>query len=229
MNIEDLMARDVVTVPAEMPLKEVAALLVRHRISGVPVCDADGTVLGVVSEKDILYKELGREERGGGPLAWFAGPWPVAAATKANARVAADAMTSPALTIPWNRPVSAAARIMVERNVNRLPVLGRDGTLVGIVSRADLVRAFCRSDEAIRREIEEAVIVDTLWIAPGTLAVEVEAGHVVIAGKLESSTTAEVVLRMIEGVPGVVSVRAELTLPEDEARPQRRLFAASRL
>jgi CBS domain-containing protein len=64
---------------------------------------------------------------------------------KANARTAADAMTTPALTIAWNQQIAAAARVMVERDVNRLPVLGHDGTLAGIISRADLVRAFSDS------------------------------------------------------------------------------------
>lgn len=151
MRVDEVMTREVVAVAPETPVPEVAALLLAHRISGLPVCRG-GDVVGVVSEEDILYKELGPKERGGGPLAWFAGPWPVGAALKANAQVAADAMTSPALTISWNRPVSAAARMMLERDVNRLPVLGRDGELVGIVSRADVVRAFALPAGELREE-----------------------------------------------------------------------------
>lgn len=227
MRVEELMTREVVTVAPETPLKEVAALLVAHCISGVPVCNGDGTVVGVVSEQDLLYKELGREERGGGPLAWFA-TWPAAAAAKANARTAADTMTSPPLTIAWNRPVAAAARIMVEHDVNRLPVLGRDGDLVGIVSRADLVRAFSRSDAQIREEIERDVLLHSLWIPVGTLSVEVERGEVTVAGPVESWSVGEILPQLVERVPGVVSVRSELTWPDDDrGRPRRRQFAGT--
>jgi CBS domain-containing protein len=227
MRVDELMTRDVVTVTTDTLLKEVAELLVRHRISGLPVCDGEGEVVGVVSEKDILYKELGREERGGVPLAWFAG-WRASAAVRANARTAADTMTSPALTIAWGRPVAAAARIMIERDVKRLPVLGDDGALVGIVSRADLVRAFARPDAEIRAEIEQDVLARSLWIPPGTVSVEVERGEVELAGRVGSRTVGEFLPRLVERVPGVVSVRSDLTWPDDGVgRRQRARFATA--
>lgn len=151
MRVDELMTRDVATVTPEMPLEEVAALLVDRRISGVPVCDPAGTVVGVVSERDILYKALGREERGGGPLAWFA-VWPVSAAVRANARTAGETMSSPALTIEPSLRAAAAAGLMIDRDVDRLPVVERDGTLVGIVTRTDLVRAFARDVDRISQE-----------------------------------------------------------------------------
>ena len=154
MRVDEVMTREVVTVAPETPVQDVAALLLAHRISGLPVCRG-GDVVGVVSEEDILYRGLEPNERGGGPLAWFAG-WPAGAALKANARVAADVMTSPALTIAWDRPVSAAARIMLRQDVDRLPVLGRGGELVGIVSRADVVRAFARPAGEPRQESKRA-------------------------------------------------------------------------
>lgn len=226
MRVDELMVRDVVTVTTNTPLKEVAALLMRHRISGVPVCNDDGDVVGVVSEKDILYKELGREERSGGLRAWFAG-WPAAAEVRANARTAADAMTSPALTIAAIRPVAAAARIMIERDIKRLPVLGHDGALVGIVSRADLVRAFARPDAEIHNEIEQDVLARSLWIPAGTVSVEVERGDVTIAGPVGSRVVGKFLPRLVERVPGVVSVRSELTWPDDGGRRRRARFATA--
>ena len=71
MKVNQLMQKDVVTVGPDASLKDVAAALVEHRISGMPVCDAEGHVLGVISKGDILYKERGRIERTGGPLAWL--------------------------------------------------------------------------------------------------------------------------------------------------------------
>lgn len=213
MRVDELMTRTVVTVAPETPLKEVAALLVAHRISGMPVCEDDGTVVGVVSERDILYKELGRAERGGGPLAWFA-TGPASAAVRANARTAGETMSSPPLTIEPSRLVSTAARTMVEQDVNRLPVVDRDGTLVGIVTRADLVRAFARSDEEIRREIEADVLARALWLPPGTVAVDVEHGEVTVRGRVESRGVGEALPQLVAAVPGVVGVRSRVVWPE---------------
>lgn len=225
MRVDELMTREVVTVEPETPLKDIAALLVAHRISGVPVCDGGGAVVGVVSEQDILLKELGTDERRAGPFARFAAR-PLA--VKATARTAVDAMTSPAVTIAWHRQVTAAARIMVEHDVNRLPVLGRDGGLVGIVSRADLVRAFSRSDPLIREEVEREVLLHSLWIPAGTLEVEVERGEVAIAGQVDSRAVAEILPLLVERVPGVVSVRCALTWPEDERSGRHhRMFAGT--
>lgn len=232
MRVDELMTRDVVTVTTETPLKEVAALLVRHRISGVPVCNGDGHVVGVVSEQDILYKELGSKERGPGLLGWFAARPHVTVAkanAKAKARTVADTMSSPALTIAGNRKVAAAARVMVERDVNRLPVVGHDGALVGIVSRADLVRAFSRPDAEIREEIEQDVLAHALWIPPEAVSVKVERGEVTLAGSVESRSVGEFLPRLVERVPGVVSVHSELGWRVDdfERRHRSRFLVAS--
>ena len=85
-------------------------------------------------------------------------------------------MTAPAITIPPYESVSEAARIMCERRVNRLPVV-KDERLVGIVTRADLVRAFTRGDAEIEREIREDVIERTMWIDTGKIEVVVQRGH----------------------------------------------------
>ena len=225
MRVDELMTRDVVTVAPDTPLREVAELLVEHGISGVPVCNRAGEVIGVVSEQDILYKELGPEERGGGPLAWFAG-WPAAAAAKANARTAVGAMTSPALTIRPERRAAAAARLMVDRGVNRLPVVDRRGRLVGIVTRADLVRAFSRSDAEIRDEIVVDVLGRSLWIPAGSVTVEVEHGEVTVGGNVDARSVAEILPRLVSAVPGVVSVRSELFWDEDDLARRRGMLPA---
>jgi len=159
MKIDALMTTKVVTVTPETSLKDVARLLVENRISGVPVCDADGVVLGVVSEADILAKEEGLVERGLLASVLEFGP----DAQKINARTAGEAMSAPPITIAPGRPVSEGARLMVERGITRLPVV-EDDRLAGIVTRADLVAAFTRSDEEIEREIAEDVLLHTLWI-----------------------------------------------------------------
>jgi CBS domain-containing protein len=214
MRIDQLMTRDVVTVSPETTLKEVAALLAEHRISGVPVCDAGGRVVGIVTEADILWKELGLPPAGGGVLNWIL-ETADHAVERAAARTAGDAMTRPAITIAPTATVAEAARTMIDNRVNRLPVVA-DGRLVGIVARADLVRAFKRSDEEIEREISDDVLLHTLWVDPESVSLLVTGGNITVAGKVDNRTTAQLIEAFIRRVPGVVSVESKLTWTIDD-------------
>jgi CBS domain-containing protein len=209
------MTAAVLTVSPETPLKDVAAILAEHGISGVPVCDAGGRVLGVVSEGDILFKEQGVRERHGGALAWLVDGSRWQDTSKASARTAGEAMTSPAITITQERPAAAAARIMLDRAVNRLPVV-RDGVLVGIVSRSDLVRAFTRSDEEIVTEIREDVLRRALWLDPDSVEITVRRGEVQLAGEIEAKSDAEVLTKLVARIPGVVSVGSDVLYRVDD-------------
>ena len=114
-------------------------------------------------------------------------------------------MTAPALTIePW-RPVTEAARDMLREQVNRLPVVS-DGELVGIVARADLVRAFVRSDAEITEEIRESAALRWHGIDPNGITLSVRDGEVKVDGPLASAGDAELVEQVIRRIPGVVSV-----------------------
>jgi CBS domain-containing protein len=216
MKIKELMTTDVATVTPETTLKEVATILAGRGISGLPVVDEDGRVLGVVSEADVLVKERGLVEEGG-RFAWFLEPRRPEVAAKALARTAGEAMTSPAVTVGPERPVSAAARIMIERGVNRLPVV-RDERLVGIVTRADLVRAFTRPDDVIAEEISRDVVEGALWLPRDSVAVSVDRGEVALAGEVETKTDADVIARLAARVPGVVAVSSRLTWRSDDRR-----------
>ena len=99
MNVRDLMTTEVLTVSPETPLKDAAAILAEHNISGLPVCDEAGRVLGIVSEGDILFKERGPREPHGGPLAWLVDGARFHESAKESARTAGEAMTAPAVTI----------------------------------------------------------------------------------------------------------------------------------
>jgi CBS domain-containing protein len=206
MRVEDVMTRDVAVVSPATSLREVARLLSERGISGVPVCDETGRVVGVVSEGDILAKEEGLALDVRSPLAWLVGDG--RDRRKAGAVTAGEAMTSPAIVVAPREQVSQAARTMVERGVNRLPVV-EDGRLVGIVTRADLVRAFTRGDEEIRREIEQDVLLHTLWIRPADVSIEVDDGVVALRGTLDTKTASELVTAYVRRVPGVVDVHAD--------------------
>ena len=211
MKVEDVMTRDVITVRPETSLKEVASILAGKGISGVPVVNEASGLVGVVSEGDILFKERPPSSRRR-PLAWLLDPYEMEGQLKLEARTAEEAMTSPAKTIAPDRVVGAAAAMMVEAGVNRLPVVDADGRLVGIVTRADLVRAFIRPDEAIEREIKQDLL-QTLWIDPGHLSIAVENGDVRLGGKVDTRDQAELVTRLVQSIPGVVSVDSQLTAP----------------
>ncbi|MHB8643380.1 MAG: CBS domain-containing protein [Gaiellaceae bacterium] len=211
MIVAKIMSRDVTTVTPATSLKDVASLLVAKGISGAPVVDEDGTVLGVISETDILVKERMRESRGALLIDVLL---EVGSDTsKHDARVAGDAMTRPAITIRPGRPVAEAAGLMLDRAVNRLPVVDDHGRLLGIVTRADLVRAFARSDEEIAHEIRDDVILRTLWNTPDRFQIDVVAGEVTIEGEVSDAKSAELLTRFVERVPGVVAVRSHITWP----------------
>ena len=222
MHVQELMTTPVLSIGPEASLKDVAALLVDRGISGLPVCDAENRVVGVISEGDILYKEHDPSTgRKGGPLAWLIdGNTP--AVIKSRALTVREAMTSPALTVtPWSS-VSEAARLMSERGINRLPVV-RNDELVGIVTRTDLVRAFTRSDGEIERELRDEVLERTLWLERDTVELEVKRGAVKLAGMLQTRSDATLLERMVARIPGVVSVTSELTWNVDDTRRRERL------
>jgi CBS domain-containing protein len=207
MKTRDLMTIDVVTVTPETTLKEAAELLVSRGISGVPVVDSEGGVVGIFSEADIVLKE-GREGRREGVLGWLFEP-EFSLEHKLMAKTVGDAMTTPAITVGPDVPVHKAATRMVDDAINRLPVVD-GGRLVGIVTRADLVRAFIRSDEDIAAEIQTEILRRTLWLEPGTVTVDVADGEVRLSGEVETETDAELLPLFVARVPGVVSVQATL-------------------
>lgn len=217
VKVGDVMTTEVVTVPPGESLKEVARLMVERRISGVPVVDGEGRVLGVVSEADLLVKERGVRESRGGPLAWLVDPLEVGERLKIEARVAGEAMTSPAVTIEPHRLVASAAERMLEQGVNRLPVVVGD-RLVGIVTRADLVRAFARSDAEIVREIREDVVGEHMLLDEHAVGVEVDDGEVLLSGELGRRSQVDLLPRLAAQVPGVIGVESRLTWREDDTR-----------
>jgi CBS domain-containing protein len=202
VKVADVMTTDVLSVRPGATLKDVARMLAARAISGMPVVDEDGHVLGVISEADILAKErrpkeetlrerlLGRRD-----------------GFKRDARTVGEAMTSPAVTIEAHRWIDGAAALMLDGQINRLPVVDRADRLVGIVTRADLVRAFAASDERIEREIVEEVLRRELWLDPSAFEVAVSEGEVELAGHVESEAQAELLRSRVRLVPGVVSVQ----------------------
>jgi CBS domain-containing protein len=221
MRVNELMTEKVLTIGPEAPIKDVAKVLIANGISGLPVCDIERRVLGVISEGDILYKEHDPAEGHlGGPLGWIVNGGPNNAGyMKAKALTARKAMTSPAITIaPWES-AGLAAQIMCERHVNRLPVV-KDGLLVGIVTRADLVRAFIRGDAEIERELKDDVLERTMWIETGKVEISVLDGRAAMSGRLQSRSDVELLNRLAARVPGVLEVVSTVEWNVDDTSRQ---------
>lgn len=216
MRIEDIMTRDVVTVGPDATLKQAARELVARRISGMPVVDDEGRVLGVLSEGDLLYKQRGAREPEGGLLGWFVDRRHETEDAKLDARLVKEAMTSPAMTIDAGWSLTSAADRMLSGGVNRLPVV-RAGRLVGIVTRADIVRAFARSDADVEHDVTDQLdLYRALWNGRSRIDAHVADGTITLSGELRLRSEAEILPKVIAKVPGVVEVTSELTWTEDD-------------
>ena len=216
-TVKDIMTTRVVSVTKDASFRDMAAALHEHRVSAFPVLDETGKVIGVVSEADMLPKEaLGQEPEGMPGM--ITGMLRRKEHQKARGTTAGDLMTSPPVTVTPDDTVEHAARLMYARKVKRLPVIDANAHLVGIISRADVLAVFDRTDEEIRKEIAENIIRDGLLTDPATFGVIVKDGVVTLSGKPETSDVGHELVRRARHVQGVVAVRDRLSYPPREPR-----------
>jgi CBS domain-containing protein len=219
LTVRDIMTTNVATVDAGASFKEIAVGLREHRVSAFPVLDEDGTVIGVVSEADLLLKEaltdqaLAEQSEQGALEGARPGILRQRAQEKARAVTAADLMSRPAVTVAPEDSVEHAARLMYARGVKRVPVTDAVGRLVGIVSRADVLSVFGRTDEEIREQIVDEVIRGEFGAEAGRFGVTVTDGIVTMTGRPGSVSLGRDLLARVRHVQGVVSVRDRLTYP----------------
>lgn len=216
MRVRDVMTSDVVTARPEMSLKEAAREMAARGISGMPIVDDEMRVIGVISETDLVAKERHEPDEERGALGRLVHRGVSDDERRFEARDVAAAMTAPAVTVTAHCPLTGAAERMLEGGINRLPVVQR-GELVGIVTRADLVRAFVRSDDELAADIRETVeLHKEVWSDGGTVQVGLDDGEVTLKGEVWRHAMADTLPRMVRAIPGVVSVRSELTWSEEE-------------
>ena len=221
--VKDLMTPQVVTIGPATPFKEIVTRLANHRVSAVPVVDDDGLVLGVVSEADLLLKEEFPDPDADIPLFWTKRRR--LERDRAAATTARDLMSIAVVSIAPDATVAEAARRMHTAGVKRLPVLDEGGRLVGIVSRADLLKVFNRPDQAIRREIMDEVIVGEFMMDPNRFFIHVTDGVVVLWGRAERRSLFPYLVRAVHSVEGVVRVKNRLTFDIDDVEPLLRAMA----
>jgi CBS domain-containing protein len=200
--VRDLMTQRVVSVGPHATLKQAAETLLDRGISGLPVVDEHGAVLGVLSESDIVAKtaqgavldELRTLVEGG-----------AGGARTLTAATAGEAMSTPPVTIGPDAPIADAARLLATSRVNRLPVI-EGGRLVGILTRADVVRSFARPDSEVWEEIRTDLAEEPFGLDPDAIEITVEGGRVRLAGEVAGEATAELVAAHVRAIPGVVTV-----------------------
>ncbi|WP_431873452.1 CBS domain-containing protein [Amycolatopsis sacchari] len=204
--VRDLMTTAVRSVRRTTPVKDVVGILVGAGISAVPVVDDERTVVGVVSEADLMDKEV--------PAGRWSGRHRRA---RSSARTAEDLMAAPVSTIGPEESIVEAARRMSRRHVKRLPVVDRYGKLEGVLSRSDIVRIFARGDEELREEIAVEVFERALCVPEGDVSIEVTDGVATLTGRLKRRSAVPIAETLTRQVPGVVDVVCRLSFDFDDS------------
>lgn len=215
MRLNELMTTDIITVGPDAPLKEAARRMIEAGISGLPVTDDDGALVGVITEADFVANEAGRRapKRAGLLRHWLqADEMPV------RERLVKDVMSADVKTLPPEADHAEAARTMQREGIKRIPIVGDDGRLVGIVSRGDILRAFNRPDAVIISEIKDHILREVLWIDPKSIEVTCDDGNVVLSGRLETRSDAQLLAELTRRLDGVASVSDQLSWSYDNTK-----------
>ena len=228
MKAHEIMSKNVVTVSPTASVREVAALMTENRISGIPVVSDDGTVVGIVSESDLLRRaEIGTEAKRKWWLTFFSDPDAMAREyTKAHGLKAGDIMTRQVVSVTEDADLKEIADTLESQKIKRIPVL-RDGKLAGIISRADLVRAFGKAqvagqvttvdDDALYKLLHSKMRAQD-WLDGTFLNVSVRNGVAELRGFIASAEQRRALRILIEGTSGIREVDDQLTIGMPELR-----------
>jgi len=212
-TVSDVMTTQVVTARPAMPLKEFARLLAEHRISALPVLDADDRLVGIASERDLLSKQAEPLLR---PRHWWQPRRTREETRRAEADTVGHLMTGRPITIAPTATLAEAARRMTQHELKHLVVVDDSGALVGIVSRHDLLGAYLRTDDQLREAVLDDVFMHVLWTDATQVDVSVTDGIVTMSGTVEQRSTAEIAERLVRRLDGVVDVVSTLSYRTDD-------------
>ena len=205
------MTTEVVVAQPEWSLKQAARAIIEAGVSGLPVAGPDGSVIGIITEADFIETEA---ERTGGRQRLFDAVFGEKR-TRVPSTVEA-AMTKYPIVVDRNTTIAEAARLMADRNVKRLPVVDPDGCLEGIVSRADILVAFARDDEAIADDVERGVIRRILMLESRDVSVHVSEGVVELSGQVPNRSDARLLEELVGRIEGVVRCESDLVWSFDD-------------
>jgi CBS domain-containing protein len=213
-TVQDVMTRDVVVAHESTPFHELVQRLSQHHVRALPVVDDDRHVLGIVCDSDLVLKEV----------LTLKGPCDPHELTtlhrleraKAAGTTAREVMTSPVVTVFPEELVADAARRLHAWKLDQLPVVDRAGVLVGIISRADVLKVFLRTDEEIRFELLDDIAGRLLRLPTDRLDIAVDGGIVTLAGTLGRRSRAIALAELAGLVDGVVAVQNQLAWRQDD-------------
>jgi CBS domain-containing protein len=219
-RVRDVMTTDVVTIDRITPFKDIARLLVEHHISGVPVLIMGRQVAGVVTEGDLI---AARDKSAGTRRSWTGLRHHSTDSDRHHRLLAEQLMSGPAVTIHPDATIGGAADLMTRHHIKRLPVVDPGGTLLGLVSRRDLLRVFLVPDEEIVRQVRE--LLDEVLPAESTdIVVTAHGGMVTLAGPETASVqhgALAAAIDLVWDIDGVVDVIDHISAPSQPDDPTR--------
>lgn len=208
-KVKDVMGKVAIAVRMDASFADLVNTMQRFKVGAVTVIDADRRPVGVVSEDDILLKEIDLGQ------SVFDSPRRREEHRKAEGTKAGEIMTRPAITVTGGTSVRDAARLMHRNRIKQLPVVDAfTGRIVGTVHQSDLLRVFARPAEQILGEIEE--IAARMNLAPEDLDVTVAGGVVTMKGQVPRRSQIKTLLYAVRRVEGVVEVDADLAFLVDD-------------
>lgn len=220
MQVSEVMSKDVVSITPQVHVAEAAKLMLDHHISGLPVVDDVGALVGIVTEGDFLRRaETGNVKKRSRWLEFLVGPGRLADEyVHTHGRKVEEVMTREVVTIGEQASLDEVVTLMEKHRIKRVPVL-RDRKVVGIVSRANLMRALLvltrtptsplPSDRAIHQRIRTAVEQEP-WGPKSSISVVVRDGTVELYGSIFDERERAALHVLVENIPGVKGIRDEL-------------------
>jgi CBS domain-containing protein len=245
MQVKDVMTRNVISVEANEPILKAARLMLQNRISGLPVIDATGKLVGIVTEGDFLRRsEIGTQRQRPKWLEFLVGPGRMAAEyVRTSGRKVDEIMTSDPVSVTEDDSLETVVELMERRRVKRLPVM-RGGQMVGIVSRANLMHALASlarddthaptGDDAAIRDRILAALSKEHWAPRANVLVK--NGVAELWGAIMDDRERQALIVATENIAGVKEVHDHLVWvepmssmaflsPEDEARERANPYA----
>jgi CBS domain-containing protein len=216
MNAAQTMTRSVITVAEDTPVIDAARLMIDYRTSGLPVVNAAGQLVGIVTEGDLLRRvENGTEKPSTAWAGLFAPGRAADAYARSHGRKVGEVMTRGVEYVASHTPLSEVVRLMETHHIKRLPVVDED-KVVGIISRADLLRAFLHSvgaekpSEALTDSQIQSQLLSSIrrqpWAPWVTIGVAVKGGVCELAGTVTDDRTRRALRVLCENTPGIASV-----------------------
>jgi CBS domain-containing protein len=220
MKAQDVMVRNVLTVGPDTSVADAVAMLVKHDISALPVVNPDGSLIGILSEADLLEREeVGAEHHY--PW-WIESLMPASKLAerfaKAHGKTVSEVMSTNVIFASEDTPVSEIAALLETHRIKRVPIIN-DGKIVGIVSRSNLMQALAscklvepksKTDRSIRLELLDRLKQQQRWTDFGERNIIVQDGVVHLWGLISSDAERKALAALAEGIPGVVSVCDEM-------------------